>query len=602
METLSSSLKTEEQESGRRLHGTALVGVLMALMLTLLLEALDQTVVGTALPKIVGTLQGFDRYTWAVTAYTLASTTMIPVVGKLSDQFGRKWFLLVGTAIFLLGSALSGTAQTMNQFIAFRALQGFGAGVGIALAFVVVADIFPPAERVKWQSLFGVVYGFSNLVGPTLGGWLTDHGPLVGNFVTDTTRWRWVFYLNIPIGIIALAALLIYLPANISERSNDYTGLAAVRRIDFPGALLAAAATVCLLLGLTWGSNATFDWISLQVIGILVAAVVLFAAFLIAERFAVEPILPLDLFRNQVFAVASILSLLQLMVLVGLLVYLPLFLQGVLGVSATDAGAVITPMTVSSVIGAALAGFAITVLKRYRLITIVSAFIMTIGVFLLTQMTPTTGLGIAIIFMIIAGIGMGPFFSVLTIAAQNALPATRLGIGTSAVRYVGQLGAVLGVAIVGTVVNNSLASDITKRIPASVTQQLTPAGFKAATSPQVLVNPTYRATIVQTAQHFAAQNAVAHVPPGPQHNQIAATVAAQAMQQAQHMLDSVFAALKLSLAFAIQHGLIAVLVFSVAMIVATFFLKDIPMTNQPDAPADGTREETGDVENLPVMS
>ncbi|MEO8970735.1 MAG: MFS transporter, partial [Ktedonobacteraceae bacterium] len=193
---------SSKEESGRRLHGVALISVLTALMLTLLLEALDQTVVGTALPKIVGTLQGFDRYTWAVTAYILASTTMIPVVGKLSDQFGRKWFLLVGTAIFLLGSALSGTAQTMNQFIAFRALQGFGAGVGIALAFVVVADIFPPAERVKWQSLFGVVYGFSNLVGPTLGGWLTDHGPLVGSFVTDTTRWRWVFYLNIPIGII----------------------------------------------------------------------------------------------------------------------------------------------------------------------------------------------------------------------------------------------------------------------------------------------------------------------------------------------------------------------------------------------------------------
>jgi EmrB/QacA subfamily drug resistance transporter len=580
METISSSSQPASQESGRRLHGVALISVITALMLTLLLEALDQTVVGTALPKIIGTLQGFDRYTWAITAYTLASTTMIPVVGKLSDQFGRKWFLLVGTAIFLLGSALSGAAQTMNQFIAFRALQGFGAGVGIALAFVVVADMFPPAERAKWQSLFGVVYGLANLVGPTLGGWLTDHGPLVGTIVTETTRWRWVFYLNVPIGIIAVVALLIYLPSNISARSNDYTGMAAVRRIDFLGAVLSATATICLLLGLTWGSNATYAWNSSQVIGILGVAVILFAAFVITERFAVEPILPLDLFRNRVFTVAALLSLLQLMVLVGLLVYLPLFLQGVLGVSATDAGAVITPMTVSSVIGAALAGFAITVFKRYRLITILSAIIMTVGVFLLTQMTPTTGLLTAIIFMVIAGIGLGPFFSVLTIAAQNALPPTRLGIGTSAIRYLGQLGAVLGVAIVGTVVNNSLASDIAQRIPASVAQRLTPAGLKAATSPQVLVNPTYRATVVQTAQHYAAQSAVARVPAGSQHNQIAATVAAQAMQQAQQMLDSVFAALKLSLAFAIQHGLIAVLVFCGATLVVTFFLKDIPMTNQ----------------------
>src|SRR6266516_1403865 len=582
MKTMSSSTSTQpaSQESGRRLHGFALIGVITALMLTLLLEALDQTIVGTALPKIIGTLQGFDRYTWAVTAYILASTTMIPVVGKLSDQFGRKWFLIVGTAIFLLGSALSGDSQTMNQFIAFRALQGLGAGIGIALAFVVVADMFPPAERTKWQSLFGVVFGCSSLVGPTLGGWLTDHGPLVGALVTENTRWRWVFYINIPVGIIVLAALLIYLPANISTRSSDYTGWAAVRRIDVLGALLSAAATICLLLGLTWGSNATYDWNAPQVIGILAAAVILFGAFLIAERFAIEPILPLDLFRNQVFAVASLLSLLQLMVMVGLIVYLPLFLQGVLGVSATNAGAVITPMTVSSVIVAALAGFAITMLKRYQLITILSALVMTAGVFLLSRITPSTSLLEAVIFMVIAGIGLGPFFSVPTIAAQNALPRTRLGIGTSAVRYLSQLGSVLGVAIVGTVVNNTLASDITHRLPATVAHRLTPAGLKFATSPQALVNSTYRETVVQTAQHFAAQSAVAHVPPGPQHDQVAASVAAQAMQQAQQLLNQVFEALRLSLAFAIQHGLVAVLVFCGAIILATFFLKDIPMAQQ----------------------
>jgi len=229
------------------------------------------------------------------------------------------------------------------------------------------------------------VYDFANLVGPTLGGFLTDHGPLVGNLVTDTTRWRWIFYLNIPIGIIVLVAFLIYLPANISVRTNQHSGWAAVRRIDFPGAVLSAAATVCLLLGLTWGSNAISAWNAPQVIAMLVAAVVLFAAFVIAERFAVEPLLPLDLFRNRVFAVAAFLSLAQLMVLVGLIVYLPLFLQGVLGVSATSSGAVITPMTVSSVIGAALAGFAITVFKRYQLLTILSAIVMTAGVLLLTQ-------------------------------------------------------------------------------------------------------------------------------------------------------------------------------------------------------------------------
>jgi EmrB/QacA subfamily drug resistance transporter len=574
----STTQATPEQESGRRLRGIALFSVLGALMLTLLLEALDQTVVGTALPRIIGSLQGFDRYTWAVTAYTLASVIMIPTVGKLSDQFGRKWFLIAGTTIFLVGSALAGASQTMNELIAFRALQGLGAGIGIALVFTVVGDIFSPAERAKWQGIFGVVYGVSNLVGPTLGGWLTDHGPLLGNLVTDTTRWRWVFYVNLPLGILALVALLVYLPSNISIRNSRYTGWAAVRRIDFIGAILAAAATICLLLGLTWGGNQTYDWNSVQVIGVLAASGVLYVVFFIAERFAAEPVLPLSLFRNRVFAAASVLSLLQLMTLVGLIIYLPLFLQGVLGESATYAGAIITPLTISSVIGASLAGVLVATFKRYQLITITGSIIATIGIFLLTTMTISTNLLQAAVFMVIAGIGLGVFFSVLTLAAQNALPRTSLGVGTGAVRFLGQLGGVLGVAIVGSVVNSTLASDIVKRLPAQTVQRLTPQGVKFATNPQVLVNSTYHNTVVQTAQSFAVRSATANVPPGPQHDQIAA----QAIHQTTILLNSVFAALKESLAVAIQHGFIAVLIFCGATIVATFFLKDLPLTQRSD--------------------
>ena len=363
---------------------------------------------------------------------------------------------------------------------------------------------------------------------------------------------------------------MLFLPANISVRTSTYTGWAAIRRIDIPGAGLSAAATICLLLGLTWGSSGIYDWNSLQVIGAFVVAALLFGIFLIVERIIADPILPLDLFRNQVFAIAALLSLLQLMVLAGLIIYLPLFLQGVLGVSATYAGAVITPMTVSSVIGAALAGFAITMLIRYQLITILSALIMT-GVFLLTRMTPSSSLLEAIIFMVIAGIGLGPFFSVLTIAAQNALPRTRLGVGTASVRYLGQLGAVLGVAIVGTVVNRTLANDLVKRVPASTAWQLTPQGLKFATNPQVLVNAQYHDTVVRTATGYAQKIAVAQVPSGPQHDQIAASVAAQAAQLALHLLNHVFDLLRLSLAVALQHGLMAVLFFSIAALVATFF-------------------------------
>src|SRR5579872_7241672 len=572
------------QGSGRRIRGVALASVLAALLLTLLLEALDQTIVGTALPRIVGQLQGFDRYTWVVTAYLLASTTMIPIVGKLSDQFGRKGFFIVGVLLFLAGSALSGAAQTMDQLIIFRAIQGLGAGTGIALVFTVVGDIFPPAERARWQGIFASVYGFSSVVGPTIGGWLTDNGPVVGNLITNETRWRWVFYVNIPIGILALVVLLIYLPANISSRSNQLRGWAALRRIDFIGAILASGATICLLLGLTWGGNQTYDWTSPQVIGVLVAAGVLYIAFFITERFVTEPILPLDLFRNRVFAADMLLGLTAGMTLLGLVIYLPLFLQGVLGESATNSGVVITPMTVSITVGSAAAGIIIAKMQRYQLITILGAIITTVGVFLMTLMTPSSSLLETWRNMIISGIGIGAFFSVMTLAVQNALPRTRMGVGTGAITYIRALGQTLGVAIVGSVVNSTIASDILTRIPASTVQQLTPSGLKFATDPQVLTNPTYKDTVVKTAEGFAAKvaaaKATANIPPGPQHDAAAHQAAAQAIVQVQHTLNQVFDALRLSLAVAIQHGFVTVLIFCTGILVASFLLKDVPLSNQ----------------------
>lgn len=546
------------QKNERRLRGVALFTVIAALVLTILLEALDQTIVGTAMPKIIGELQGFDRYTWVVTAYLLTSTTLVPVIGKLSDQFGRKWFLVVGVVLFLLGSVLAGASQDINQLIVFRALQGVGAGVGLALVTTVIGDIFSPAERAKWQSLFGAVYGFANLVGPTFGGWLADHGPLLGTLVTDTSRWRWVFYINLPVGIIALIALLVYLPADISERSSSETGWAAIRRIDFIGAALASAATVCLLLGLTWGSEQS-DWSSLPVIGMLASAVVLFVLFIIAEHFAIEPILPPDLFRNQVFSADLALSLLQMMTLLGLALYLPLYLQGVLGISATGSGAAVTPMELMSVAGAIVAGMLIAKFQRYQIIAIAGAVLMCVGVFLLTRVTATTSLFETLFYTIIIGLGIGIFFSLLNIVVQNTLPRTQLGIGTAAVRYLGQLGATLGVAVVGTVVTGALSRDLASRIPASTVQRLTPEGVRAATNTQVLISPEYRAGVVHAAvQHGGVQ--------------------------AQQLLDQVFAALKLSLMGALQQGFIVVLAFCVLALIAALFLKDVPMVKEQKVP------------------
>jgi len=561
----------EQAFTERRLNGVALAGVLGALLLTLLLEALDQTVVGTALPRIIASLHGFDRYTWAVIAYTLASTTVVPVAGSLSDQFGRKWFVVVGVLLFLAGSVACGTAQTMNQLIAFRALQGLGAGIGIGLSFTVVADIFPPRERARWGGLFGAVYGVSNLVGPTLGGWLTDHGPLLGGLVTTDARWRWVFYVNVPIGVIALVGLLIWLPRTLSARTTTRTGWAAVRRIDLVGALLAAGATTCLVLGLTWGSNATYAWGSVPVVGALAAAVVLLAAFILAERVVAEPIVPLDLFTNRIFAPAAALSLVTLMALIGLVIYLPLYLQGVLGESATNSGELITPLTLSSVVGAMAGALLINRLNGYRAIIIVGAVLLTVGTFLLTRMTPSTSLLFASVAMVIAGLGMGPFFSVLTLVAQNSLPPQRLGVGTSAIRYLGQLGAVLGVAVVGTVVNHTIADDSLRRLPADAVRLLTPAGVKAVTNPQVLVSASTRDEVTRQALRFTRQAVAAHTPPGAQQ----AIAIAHAEQQTRALLGVIFHDLTLSLNVAIQNGFLAVLAFCVVTLISAFFLKDV---------------------------
>ncbi|QBD77130.1 DHA2 family efflux MFS transporter permease subunit [Ktedonosporobacter rubrisoli] len=557
------------QVSTHRLHGPVFVGVIIALLLTLLLEALDQTIVGTALPKIIADLQGFDRYTWVVNAYLLATTAMIPIVGKLSDLFGRKWFLVIGVMLFLLGSALCGLAQTMNQLIAFRAMQGLGSGIGLALVMTIVGDIFPPVERARWQSILSSVYGFANLIGPTLGGWLADHGPLLGTLVTETTRWRWIFYINLPIGLLALVILLLCLPIDISERSQDRISWAAVRGIDFTGALLVATATICLLLGLTWGGDASYGWQNTQVIVILAIAGILYLLFLFTELKVADPIVPLDLFRNQVFTAASLLNLLQGMVLLGLTIYLPLFLQGVLGVSATNSGALLTPMLVSATVVALFAGFASSILKRYQWIAVAGAIVMGAGVFLLTQMTPSTSLLLATISMLIAGIGMGVFLSIAPLAAQNALPRTQFGVGMAAARYMGQLGPTLGVALVGTVVNSSLSSELARRLPASTIKHLTPAGIKLATDTQALVNPAYQAKVIEMLQRHAVEQAANHLSPGP---------AQQAALQVQHLLSQVFEILRLSLAVALQHGFWTIFILCGATLLMTFFLKDVPMT------------------------
>jgi EmrB/QacA subfamily drug resistance transporter len=443
-----------------RPRGWALATIVAGLLLTLALSALDATIVGTALPTIAGALHGFEQYSWVVTAYLLTSTTVVPIVGKLSDQFGRKGFLLTGIALFLLGSALAGISQTMTQLILFRGLQGLGAGFMQTLAFTLVADLFPPAERGRWQGIFVSVLSLALIVGPAIGGWITDHA-----------SWRWVFYMNLPVGALALLVLTVWLPSTLSVRSTPYRGWAAVRRIDFAGALTAAAATICLLLALTWGGS-TSPWGSAQVVGLLSGALVLYLAFFITERRVLEPLLPLDLFRNQVFAASSLLALAGGMIVYAMIFYLPLFIQGVLGQTATNSGASLAPLFLPVAISAIIGGQVIARVGRYQFLAVIGALILLVGLFLLVRMDTTTVLLTVRLSMIVVGLGIGILQPIYTVAGQNAIPQERLGTGTGAMNYLRAMGSLLGTAVLGAMITHSAQSSHSTSLSLAARQAL----------------------------------------------------------------------------------------------------------------------------------
>jgi MFS family permease len=336
----------------------------------------------------------------------------------------------------------------------------------------VVGDLFPPEQRASKQGLLGIVFGISQLCGPTLGGWITDHGPLLSGFVTQATRWRWLFYLNLPVGLLALLILAIFLPTHLSARSMPTTRHAAMARIDWPGAGLLVAATCSLLLGLSLGSTPIRGWASPAVIALLVASAVLCVLLLLVERKAVEPIMPLALFRKPIFAVDALQTLVQGMILIGVFIPLTLLLQGVLALSPTGTGALITALSISLTLEAALAGVSISRRKRYQLTAIVGAAIMTIGLFLLAGMAQPGSLLLVGLALVLVGLGAGSFFTIQIVAAQNAVPQTQLGIGTGVIRYLAQLGMTLGAALMGLVVNGALAGTTGASLPTTAPARL----------------------------------------------------------------------------------------------------------------------------------
>ena len=452
-----------------RLTRPQMFATMTGLLLALLLAALDQTIVGTAEPRIIAQLSGFDRYPWVSTMYLLSSTLAVPIFAKLSDMYGRKWFFLGGSVIFVLTSALCGAAGTftflpidgMNQLIIFRGLQGIGAGMMIGLAFTIIGDVFSPAERGKYQGFFAACWGFASIFGPTLGGWLTDH-----------ISWRAVFYVNLPVGLIAIAAIYFEFPELHPEGVE--------RRLDWAGVISLILCIVPLLLALTWVTN--YGWSSVRVETLLAWSAVMLAVFLRAETKAIEPLIPLSLFRNPIICLCSIAVFVLGMGMFGVIIYLPLFMQGVLGVSATQSGSLLTPLMMGAVAGSILTGQLNLRLGSYKLSAVSGSVLVAAGMILFARMGESTQRIDVVVAMIVAGFGMGLLQPVYTVAVQNVAPRKYMGAATASTVFFRSIGSTMGVAIFGSVLLTGYHRDLMAGIPSDTP----PEALKLFSNPLLL--------------------------------------------------------------------------------------------------------------------
>ncbi|MFQ5474142.1 MAG: MDR family MFS transporter, partial [Dehalococcoidia bacterium] len=459
--------------------------IMAAAMLAMFVSAVNQTLVTTAIPRIVADLEGFTYLSWIFTAYMLTATTSSPVWGKLSDRWGRKLFLIAGILIFIVTSSGAGLSQNIYQLIFWRGLQGFGGGMLMACGFTVIADLFTPRERGRYSGLLAGVFGVSSIIGPLLGG-----------FLTDTLSWRWTFYANIPVALIALPILARALPT-VRQPARG--------RVDLMGASTLTVAVVPLLLAFVWAGS-EYPWGSVQIVGLTAFSVAMTGAFIAVEFRAADPILPMHLFRNHTYTMTSVITVLQGFGMFGAITFVPFLAQGVIGLSATGSGTVTSPMMVSMVIASTMSGTIYSRGGAFKPLVVSGMLIIVSGLGALSMLGADTSQFTVIAFMLVMGFGMGFALPVLSVMVQNAVPAQYLGVVTSNTQFYRSIGGTISVAIMGTVVTTRLNAGLPPPNPrlAALPDQL----VERLRDPQALVSPEVNASLREAVSSLPGGEAV----------------------------------------------------------------------------------------------
>jgi EmrB/QacA subfamily drug resistance transporter len=510
-----------------------LIITLIGVMLAMFMGSLDQTIVGTAMPRIVSDLGGFRQYTWITTIYIITSAIAIPITGKLTDMYGRKYFYIAGLVIFVLSSLLCGLSNLMTLLIIWRGLQGIGGGMMMANAFTVIGDLFPPAERGKYQGLMSANFAISSIIGPILGG-----------FITDTISWHWVFFVNVPIGVAIISLFIFYFP-HIKPETTKH-------RIDYMGVIILILAVVPLMLALSWGGS-EYQWNSSQIIGLFAFSMVMLILFIWIEKRVEEPIIPLGLFRNQIVTVSIIIAFLTSFIMFGGITFIPLFFQGVLGVTATTSGSLLIPMTLGTAAGSFISGqFLSRAGGHYRVQAMFGLGIVAIGTWFLSRMTLQTSYTQAMVNMVITGFGLGITMPIFTISVQNAVPYNMLGVATSSVPFFRSLGGSVGLAIIGSIMNNRFSSQFFSSIPETIKKAIPAEQLTSlAHNPQALVNAQAQAQLRDSFNIFGSQG--------------------------QALFEQLLQTLRQSLSSAIARVFLIGFFIVIISFITSFFLKEIPL-------------------------